>query len=329
MSRTALFYSPEFLKHVPRYYHPENPGRLEAIIKRLEKSPLWDRLERPIFHRADETLVETVHDPGYIIDVKESTRVDSVILDYGDTYACRESYDVAMLAVGALLRAVDMVMDGEVDNAFCAVRPPGHHSEEDRALGFCIFNNIAIAAAYAKSEYDVERILIVDWDVHHGNGTQHTFEADPSVFYFSMHQYPHYPGTGRADERGIGPGIGFTRNFPMSPGTSEAEWMKVFEEELPPIAAEFKPELVLVSAGYDGHEADPLASLSITTQGFRRMAEIVKELAEKYAGGRMIATLEGGYAYDALAASVEATIEVFLGEEEKDEDFGPTETLLV
>jgi acetoin utilization deacetylase AcuC-like enzyme len=210
-----------------------------------------------------------------------------------------------LLAVGGALQAVDQVVDRRVRNAFVALRPPGHHAERDRAMGFCLFNNVAIAARYAQQQYGLKRVLIVDWDVHHGNGTQHAFEDDPSVLFFSTHQYPFYPGTGRASERGNGPGLGYTVNVPLAAGCGDQEYIEVFEKILYPAAQAFRPDLVLISAGFDAHREDPLAGMLVTEGGYERMTTIVREIAEQCCAGRLVSLLEGGYNLEALARSVE------------------------
>jgi acetoin utilization deacetylase AcuC-like enzyme len=227
-----------------------------------------------------------------------------------DTCISPDSYRVALLAVGGALLAVDQVVEGRPDNAFVALRPPGHHAERERAMGFCLFNNVAIAARYAQRRYGLKRVLIVDWDVHHGNGTQHTFEDDPSVLFFSTHQFPFYPGTGRTSERGTGAGLGYTLNVPLAAGCGDNEYRQVFEKILYPAAQAFEPQLVLVSAGFDAHRNDPLASMNVTEDGYAHMTSIVRDIAERYCEGRLVSLLEGGYNLEALAHSVERHLHV-------------------
>jgi acetoin utilization deacetylase AcuC-like enzyme len=223
-----------------------------------------------------------------------------------DTGVVPESDHVAKLAAGGACLAVDKVVRGEVDAAFCAVRPPGHHAERAEAMGFCLFNSVAVAAEHARRAHGLERVAILDWDVHHGNGTQHLFERDPNVFYLSIHQYPHYPGTGSSRERGEGEGEGATLNAPMPAGTGDSEWLAVIEGSFTKAIDEFRPELVLISAGFDAHLEDPLSSTRVTEAGYTRMTQIVKDWAARHAGGRLVSLLEGGYNLDALARSVEA-----------------------
>jgi acetoin utilization deacetylase AcuC-like enzyme len=218
---------------------------------------------------------------------------------------CPGTLDAAYLAAGGALSAVDAVMKGDIDQAFCAVRPPGHHAEADRAMGFCFLNTVAIAARYVQQQYGVQGVLIVDWDVHHGNGTQHAFYDDGSVLFFSTHQFPYYPGTGRATEIGEGPGKGLTINVPLSGGQGDDEYQEVFQKALVPAADAFQPEFVFLSAGFDAHRDDPLASMDLTAQGYAALTDIVASIAKNHSQSRIVACLEGGYHLQALAESVD------------------------
>ena len=230
---------------------------------------------------------------------------------------CEETYDVALLAVGGVLKATQSMMQGKIDNAFCAVRPPGHHAETNRAMGFCYFNNVAIAARYLQRKWDIQRVGIVDFDVHHGNGTQQIFERDPTVFYYSIHQHPSfaYPGTGREFENGSGEGHGFTRNTPVLPGKGDAEYERLFQKDLFPAFESFQPEVVLVSAGFDAHESDDMSDMKLSTQGFTWIMEAVLELADRYAKGRIISVLEGGYSIGMLPELIQNHVKILLGME--------------
>ncbi|RLG20406.1 histone deacetylase [Methanosarcinales archaeon] len=299
---TSIIYHPDYLLHETGN-HPERKERLLAIMHLIEESEIDLHKIKPEPASIEE--MQYVHDPEYINKVKEYSERE-IPLD-PDTVLCRESYHAALLAAGGMISAVD---DGR---AFALVRPPGHHALSDRGMGFCLFNNIAIGARHAqRTGYD--RVLVVDWDVHHGNGTQHIFYDDPSVFYFSVHQYPHYPGTGSAGETGSGAGQGYTLNVPLPAGSGDAKYVNVFKNILIPAALGFDPDIVLVSAGFDAHIDDPLAGMAVTTAGFGRMASIVSSIADRCCDGRLAITLEGGYDLNALSHSVLAVLKVMAGE---------------
>jgi acetoin utilization deacetylase AcuC-like enzyme len=304
---TGLVYSDVYLQHDPGPQNPESPERLRAIIRALEGARLREKLIQIAPAPAEVKWIARIHDRTYIERVREACERAPADLD-GDTAVSKDSFAVALLAAGGLLKAVDAVVAGKVRNAFCAVRPPGHHATRNRAMGFCLFNNVAIAAQYIRDRHHLSRVLIVDWDAHHGNGTQEAFYNDPNVLYFSTHQFPCYPGSGTASERGEGAGLGFTVNVPMRPGSGDAEYLGAFREILLPAAEKFKPDFVLISAGFDAHEGDPLTNLNVTAAGFRRMTEMVKGIAERHCGGRMVSVLEGGYHLEYLGESVVAHV---------------------
>lgn len=312
MGRTGLVYHPAYLEHDMGAGHPESPNRLRAILERLEQSGTVDRLTRIEPRRAEDEWITQVHTPRYIAALnRHAPATGRVSLD-PDTAMSPGSLNAAYLAAGGVLAGVDAIMAQQVDHVFCAVRPPGHHAEASRAMGFCLFNNVAIAARYVQKQYGLTRVLIVDWDVHHGNGTQHSFEDDPSVLFFSTHQYPHYPGTGRASERGTGAGEGFTINVPMEAGEGDEAYRTVFHKVLVPAADHFHPEFVIISAGFDAHREDPLAQMGLTEEGYADLTGIVAGIARRHAGGRILSSLEGGYNLAALGASVDAHIKALL-----------------
>ena len=301
--QTGIVYSDLYLEH-DTGGHPESPRRLTAIMDGLNSRGILENLVPVAPGRAGAGIIELVHSSSYIKWVEKMVNGGARILDSGDTVVSEGSFEAARLAAGGVTAAVDAVMEERVRNCFCVVRPPGHHALHDRAMGFCLFNNVAIGARYVQERYGIERVLIVDWDVHHGNGTQDTFYEDPSVFYFSSHQYPHYPGSGSADETGEGAGEGFTLNFPLAAGSGDEDCLRGFRESLIPAMEEFKPGFVFISAGFDGHHRDSLSSINLTGEGFRRLTALVGTLADKYAGGRLVSVLEGGYDLDGLVESV-------------------------
>lgn len=308
---TGLVYHPDYLLHQPGSMHPERPARLTAIVERLQAVSLWKELVHIEPRPVEEQWLLTVHGEHYLQQLADASRQAPLHLD-PDTGISPDSLRVARLAAGGVLAAVDAVMAGRVRNAFAAVRPPGHHALPDRAMGFCLFNNVAVAARYLQRHHGIDRVLIVDWDVHHGNGTQAMFYEDASVLYFSTHQAPFYPGTGSEQEIGAGAGEHTVINAPLPSGTGDEDILAAFEDRLLPAAETFKPQFVLVSAGFDGHHADPLAQFRLTEEGYSRLTKIVLGIAERHAGGRVVSMLEGGYDLDALARSVEAHIRAML-----------------
>ena len=297
MNKTGFLYDLRYLLHDTGPYHPEVAERLEMIYKGIEAAELLPHLIRISAQRADMNWIREVHSDNYIRRFEEVCLSGNPFLDHQDNQMCVDTYDTALLAVGGVLEAVRQVMSGDIDNAFCAVRPPGHHAERDQAMGFCYFNNVAIAARYVQKQWDIERVAIIDFDVHHGNGTQHIFEHDDSVFYYSIHEHPSfaYPGTGREFEQGQGPGYGFTKNSPVLPGQSDEEYRAFFESDLMPSFEQFKPQVLLVSIGFDAHEDDDMADISVTTEGYTLMMNTAMQLAAQYCDGRLISILEGGY----------------------------------
>jgi len=305
MGRVGFVYDPKYLGHEMGRSHPESPERLRAIRAQLESSGTGSRLHQIAPRRAERQWIELIHDSPYIEGLERRSPANGYAFLDPDTSMCPGTLDAAYFAVGGALAAVDAIMKEDIDQAFCAVRPPGHHAEKDHAKGFCFFNTVAIAARYIQQQYGVHRVLIVDWDVHHGNGTQHAFYDDASVLFFSTHQSPFYPGTGRATEIGEGPGKGLTMNVPLSGGQGDDEYQEVFHRVLVPAADTFQPEFVLISAGFDAHRDDPLASMELTEQGYAELTTIVASIAKNHSMGRILACLEGGYHLQALAESVD------------------------
>ncbi len=310
MNRIGFVYHEDYLEHDTGPDHPERPDRLRAVVDHLGKSETWKHLEqiRPVPATLD--WVEKAHPLSHIESIERRCLSGETVLDSGDTHVCGRSYGVALLAAGGVLNAVQTVLEGKLKAAFCAVRPPGHHAETETVMGFCLFNNVAIGARYAQKKFGIGRVAILDWDVHHGNGTQEIFWTDPSVLYISTHQYPLWPGTGASNESGEGAGEGFTVNCPMRPSSGEAEYFEAFRERIMPALHKFRPELLMISAGFDAHKDDPLANINLTERSFARMTEFAAEIATKYCGGRIVSVLEGGYHLPALAKSVEAHLDV-------------------
>lgn len=311
MKRVGLIYSDTYLKH-ETWNHPESPDRLRAIMEGLRSSGLYGQLTAIPPREATEDDLARIHTDSHIGMIRRTAETARAQLD-GDTQTSGDSYRAALLAVGGLCEAVDQVHSGKLDSAFAMVRPPGHHAERDRAMGFCLFNNIAIAAEYARVKYKLERVLIVDWDVHHGNGTQHSFYESPNCFYVSTHQYPFYPGTGHYRESGSKEGAGFTLNVPLPGGQGDEEYRAVFDEIIVPAAMEYGPELVMISAGFDAHGDDPLGGMKLTGTGFAYMTRRLMEVADASAGGKVVLALEGGYSMEGLKESTQAVLRELLG----------------
>lgn len=306
MRRSAVVIDRDFLKHEPGASHPERPARLKVLLDLVADLDAKDFELLPPRPALREE-VRFCHSDNYVELVESTSRANRYALD-GDTVTCRDSFAIGLLAVGGFLRLLDSVAAGEARNGFALVRPPGHHALRDRAMGFCLFNTAAIAAHYLKQRYRAKRILVMDWDVHHGNGTQEAFYEDPSVLYLSTHQFPYYPGTGAVGEVGSGKGEGYTVNIPLPAGCGDEEYLRVFKELVIPVAEKFRPDWILVSAGFDPHQRDPLGGMSVTESGFGAMASMLLDLAEKDAGGKIAFLLEGGYDLKALKDSVASVL---------------------
>jgi acetoin utilization deacetylase AcuC-like enzyme len=306
-----LIYDSVYLKH-DTGVHPENPLRLEAVLKAItQDSDLSKRLIAVRPKAASDEDLKRCHHPHLIQDLQTMWERGATFVD-GDTPISRDSFEVARFAAGAAISAVDSVMKEEGGRAFSLIRPPGHHATTSKAMGFCLFNNAAIGARYAQARYGVERVLIVDWDVHHGNGTQEIFWTDPTVFYFSTHQYPFYPGTGAVDERGAGKGDGFTLNIPLRAGTPARVHAQAFKDALHDIERKFPPDMIIISAGFDSRQGDLLGGLMLQDHDFSEMTKEVIRLAEKHAAGRVVGLLEGGYNLNLLGGSVKSHVAALL-----------------
>ena len=303
--KTAIVHHPIYQKHDTGPGHPETPMRYEVVMNALrDDKTLWNSLVEITPERAAKGLIQAAHTPQHFKLVEEAFADGYDHID-ADTAISMQSFDASLFAAGGACRAVDAVMNGEADNAFVAVRPPGHHATAERPMGFCLFNNVAVAAKYAQNKYkEIERVAIVDWDVHHGNGTQGIFYTDPSVYFFSMHQYPWYPGTGSRGETGYGRGLGFTLNVPVKANTNAEEQRRVFDAAVHEISGDFKPDLIMISAGFDAHLTDPLGQLMLEDRDFGAMTTVVKNWANEACAGRIISCLEGGYNLDTLGTTV-------------------------
>ncbi|UCH21655.1 MAG: histone deacetylase [Deltaproteobacteria bacterium] len=315
MRRTGFLFDERYLLHETGSYHPEVPERLNAIYAGISQAGLLEKLTLIKARRAELKWIETVHDRNYINRFNQACTSGQKVFDHPDNQMCGHTYETALLAVGGILDAVDKVMNGTLDNIFCAVRPPGHHAETSAAMGFCYFNNVAIAARYLQNRWNIKKVGIIDFDVHHGNGTQHIFEQDPSVFYYSIHQHPSfaYPGTGREFEYGKGAGQGYTKNSPMLPGQGDEEYKAQIKNTLLVDFEKFEPEVILVSAGFDAHVDDDMSDINLSTQWFTWMIKNIMKMADSYCNGRLISVLEGGYSLKRLPELARNHVEVLLG----------------
>ncbi len=305
---TGVIYHELFGKHLEGYQHIEGTGRYKAVMERLRNCGVTERLSFIEARPAMTEWIKAVHDSDYVDGILSMDVVSPVVLDWGDTVATKFTRQAAILSAGAGVQAAEMVLNGDADSVFCAVRPPGHHAEVDKAMGFCIFKNIAVAAGYLLGEGGLERVAIIDWDIHHGNGTESIFIKDDRVLYISLHQYPHYPGTGHESTTGVGKGAGFNLNIPVSSGSADDLYLSRFDNVILPALEKFEPEFILISAGFDGHSDDPLSGGALTSSVFGEMTLRLMDVAERCCGGKIVSLLEGGYDLKALADSVEAHV---------------------
>ena len=311
---TGIVRDLRYMDHNMGDFHPESPKRIEAIYQMLDKDILFPYLTiepRP----ATEEEIQWVHTSSYVSAIKATSGKERVVLD-PDTSTSAKSYEVALLAAGGVLKAIELILQGKIKNGFAFIRPPGHHAEASRAMGFCLFNNVAVGAEYLLKKHGHKRILVMDWDLHHGNGTQNSFYDRNDVLYFSTHQFPHYPGTGHWSETGQGDGEGFTINVPLSPGKTDSDYLYIFEEILSPVTDRFQPDFILVSAGFDIYEDDPLGGMQITVEGFGALAKALMRLAEKHCKDRILFALEGGYNLQGLSSGSKEVLLQLSGKKE-------------
>ena len=312
MTVTGVVWDPVYLEHVTDEGHPDHPRRLTRLYECLQVPSIRSRFITIVPEPASDQELLLVHSPAYLRQVKATAGKGASALS-ADTLTCDRSFHVAAMAAGGTIKAIRLVLDGSLSHALVLARPPGHHAEQTRAMGYCIFNNVAIGAMAARMVMGLGRVMVVDWDLHHGNGTQHTFERDPTVFFFSSHQFPHYPGTGHLTETGLGPGEGTTMNVPLIRGCGDGEFLAIYQRLLLPVAQAFEPELILVSAGFDIHAADPLGAMKVSPAGFAGLTRLVLDLARQICRGRVVFCLEGGYNADAVADGAMAMIDELTG----------------
>jgi len=325
MSKVGIVLDKLYVDHDNGMGHPESQERILAIVDMLKFTKLFDEVVRIEPRDATREEITLVHTPEHYDNIASTKGRPKVFLD-ADTSTCPVSFDAALRAAGGMISAIDSVLSGEVDRAFPLVRPPGHHAEADRAMGFCLFNNVAVGAAYLTEVKGLERVLVIDWDIHHGNGTQHIFYDTSKVLYFSTHQYPFYPGTGAAEEVGSGEGKGYTVNVPMEPGMGDDEFIRIFEEILKPIIDQYKPEFILVSAGFDIYFEDPLGGMKVSPEGFAKLTRLLTDEADKICDGKIVFLLEGGYNLDGLWISTKEVIEELLDKKKTEYKLSVSET---
>ncbi len=314
MSKTLVLKDERCLNHITRSGHPESPKRLEAIYEKLKDDDIRGKFSEIKPRVATKEEISLNHSMEYIEKIENTAGKHFINLD-PDTNTSEGSWQASILAAGAVMTGIDKILDKSANNGFAIIRPPGHHAEMSRAMGFCLFNNIAIGARYLIENHGLKRILIVDWDIHHGNGTQNSFYNSPEVLYFSTHQFPYFPGTGRFEETGEKDGKGYTVNVPLSGGQGDGDFLRILREILQPVAEEYNPQFILVSAGYDTYQHDPLGTMNVTPEGFFLMTKFLKHLAEKQCDGRLLLSLEGGYHVEGIAESVKCTLRGLSDEE--------------
>jgi acetoin utilization deacetylase AcuC-like enzyme len=310
--KTGILRGKIFLKHLPGDGCPDTPKRLTDLYEILDAPDMQGLFVDILPKKATTEEILLFHTQDYFEKIAK-TRGKELIAFTADTHACEDSFDAAMYATGGLLNAISQVAANKIDNAFALIRPPGHHAEKSRAMGYCLFNHVALGAAFARRHLKLDRVLIIDWDVHHGNGTQHAFEKDPSVLFFSIHQAGLFPGTGSFTETGLGAGEGYTINLPIPKGYGDAEYVAIIDHLLKPVAEQFSPDLILVSAGFDTHRDDPMGGMGMTAQGFAAMTASIKKIADTVCDGKLVMSLEGGYNCEALAGSVRAVLREMAG----------------
>ncbi len=325
MAKVGIVLDKLYVDHDNGMGHPESQERILAIVDMLKFTKLFDEVVRIEPRDATKEEITLVHTLKHYDNIASTKGRPKVFLD-ADTSTCPVSFDAALRAAGGMISAIDSVLSKEVDRAFPLVRPPGHHAEADRAMGFCLFNNVAVGAAYLTEVKGLERVLVIDWDIHHGNGTQHIFYDTSKVLYFSTHQYPFYPGTGAAEEVGSGEGKGYTVNVPMEPGMGDDEFIRIFEEILKPIIDQYKPEFILVSAGFDIYFEDPLGGMKVSPEGFAKLTRLLTDEADKICDGKIVFLLEGGYNLDGLWISTKEVIEELLDKKKTEYKLSVSET---